>query len=112
MLGLSEAVEAQGLQTLCAKITLDQLAKEIILPCILHWNHNHYVVCYKVSGKENKQKFYIADPAMGNAIYGRKDLYKHWISGKFEGEDVGLAMQLEPNSIFHRKKHIDGNTNL
>lgn len=112
MLGLSEAAEAQGLQTLCAKITLDQLAKEIILPCILHWNHNHYVVCYKVSGKENKQKFYIADPAMGNAIYGRKDLYKHWISGKFEGEDVGLAMQLEPNSIFHRKKHIDGNTNF
>ena len=38
MLGLSEAAEAQGLQTLCAKITLDQLAKEIILPCILHWN--------------------------------------------------------------------------
>ena len=38
MLGLSEAAERLGMKTLGAKITLQQLADEILLPCILHWN--------------------------------------------------------------------------
>lgn len=50
---LSEAAEEAGLHTLCARITENQLAEEIPLPCILHWNNNHYVICYQVKGKGN-----------------------------------------------------------
>ena len=48
MLGICEAAETIGLRTLGVRITLKQLAEEAKLPCILHWNQNHFVVCYKV----------------------------------------------------------------
>ena len=106
--GISIAAEKAGLHTLCAKITIDQLADEINLPCILHWNKNHYVVCYKVTGRGEKRTFHISDPAIGKLKYNTKNLYKHWISGKFEGEDVGIAMQVEPGSDFYVKKKDEG----
>ncbi|MBQ9637721.1 MAG: peptidase domain-containing ABC transporter [Prevotella sp.] len=104
MRGISIAAEKVGLHTLCAKITIDQLANEINLPCVLHWNKNHYVVCYKVTGKGDKRIFHISDPAIGKLKYNIKNLYKHWISGKFEGEDVGIAMQVEPGADFYIKE--------
>ena len=96
MLGISSAAESIGMRTLCAKITVAQLADEIKLPCILHWDNRHYVVCYKVKGNGDKRTFYISDPEIGKQKYNVKELHKHWLSSKFEGEDVGLAMQIEP----------------
>lgn len=109
MLGLCEAAEKIGMKTLGAKITIGQLANEIILPCILHWNHNHFIVCYNVKGKGEKQKFYINDPNMGKCVYGTKEMFRHWISGKLDGEDIGLALQVTPginfNDIENEKEH-------
>lgn len=48
MLGISEAAEYLGFRTLGVKITMEQLIHDASLPCILHWNQNHFVVCYKV----------------------------------------------------------------
>ena len=45
--GISEAAEKLGLHTVCGRVSLDNLA-EAPLPCILHWNQNHFVVLYKV----------------------------------------------------------------
>ena len=59
MLGISEAAEAIGFRTQGVRITVEELEKECPLPCILHWNQWHFVVCYKIK----KEKFYIADPA-------------------------------------------------
>lgn len=101
LLGLSEAAESIGFQTLCAKITIEQLAKEIALPCILHWDSKHYVICYKVSGLRGKYKFHISDPAIGNVVYETKDLRRMWISDLFDDEPVGLAMQIEPGANFN-----------
>lgn len=101
MLGMSEAAERIGLRTLCCKITLEQLADEITLPCILHWNQDHFVVCYKVKGKGEKRVFYIADPAMGKIRYSMQDMRKHWLVTKLEGQDVGVAMELTPGPHFN-----------
>ena len=101
LLGLSEAAESMGMQTLSAKITIEQLANEIVLPCILHWDCKHFVVCYEVTGKKGKRKIKISDPALGKVTYTEKELFRHWISGCFEGEPTGLAMQIEPNSQFY-----------
>jgi len=46
LLGLSEAAEKLGFRSLGVKISLEKLL-EAPLPCILHWNKNHYVVLYK-----------------------------------------------------------------
>ncbi|RZL30867.1 MAG: peptidase domain-containing ABC transporter, partial [Pedobacter sp.] len=45
-LGLSNAAENLGFRTLGVKIDFDTLVAEAPLPCIVHWNKNHYVVVY------------------------------------------------------------------
>ena len=77
MLDLSEAANRIGLKTAGVRITLDQLADDMPLPCILHWNQNHFVVCHKVTGKSNKRVFHVIDPAMGKMKYGVKEMRKH-----------------------------------
>lgn len=50
---LLEASEKLGFRTLCVKIDLQMLRNEAPLPCILHWNQNHFVVLYKIKKKKS-----------------------------------------------------------
>ena len=76
MLGINETAKTLGLDTVCAKTNVVEL-RETPLPCILHWNQNHFVVLYKV--KKGK-KFYIADPGKGKTAYKLEEFRRHWIS--------------------------------
>ena len=67
------------------------------MPCILHWNQNHFVVLYKV--KKGK-KFYVADPGKGKTTYNLEDFKQHWISTRANGEDKGIAMFFETTPAF------------
>ena len=51
MLGISRAAEELGLHTACGRLTVDVLATAP-LPCILHWNQNHFVVLHRISGRK------------------------------------------------------------
>lgn len=42
--GNSHAAESIG----GVKISFDSFVEEANMPCILHWNQNHFVVCYDV----------------------------------------------------------------
>lgn len=97
MLGISDAAEAIGFRTSGVRITLDQLTKDVPLPCILHWNQNHFVVLYKIKG----DKFYIADPASRLVTYKKEELECCWLSTKVEGKDTGTALALEPGPEFY-----------
>ena len=57
LLGLSEAAEKLGFRSLGVKISLEKLL-EAPLPCILHWNKNHYVVLYKITNSKLRKKNY------------------------------------------------------
>ena len=83
MLGISEAAEAIGFRTSGVRITMDELEKECPLPCILHWNQWHFVVCYKIK----KGKFYIADPAAGLITYTRGG--SQAVLGQYQGGRAG-----------------------
>lgn len=107
MLGLSMAAEKVGFRTLSAKITVEQLAEQIALPCILHWDGRHYVVCHRVSGKGGNRVFHICDPAIGKIRVRGDELRSHWLSGHLGEEEVGLAMQLEPAPDFREKQPED-----
>lgn len=48
MLGISDAAEFIGFRTSGVRITFKQLVEDVPLPCILHWNQNHFVVCYDI----------------------------------------------------------------
>jgi len=51
LLGISDAAESIGFKTVGVRLTWAQLLKEAVLPCIAHWNQNHFVVVYKVTQK-------------------------------------------------------------
>lgn len=102
LLGISEAANTLGLHCVCAKAKIDTLAK-IPLPCILHWNQNHFVVLYKV---EKGRKFHIADPGKGLVKYNLNDFKNNWISTRSNGDDKGLVMLVEttPNFFTYQMK--------
>lgn len=102
MLGISDAAEYLGMHTLGVKITFEQLANEAVLPCILHWNQNHFVVCYGIRRKRfsDDYKIYIADPASQKLCYNKEEFCKCWLSTNVGGKDCGTALLLEPGVNF------------
>ena len=103
LLSINEVANILGLHTLCVKTTTDRLTVAP-LPCILHWNQNHFVVLYKV--KKGK-KFYVGDPGKGLVTYNIEEFKQHWISTTSNGEDKGIAMLLETTPAFFTYKMED-----
>ena len=95
MLGISEAAEKLGFRTYGVRLTLEQL-KEAELPCILHWNQNHFVVLYNIK----KNKYYISDPATGLIAYDEKEFKKNWFSTR--ELHAGLSLLLSPGPQFYQ----------
>ena len=106
MLGISDAAERIGFRTMGVKITLDQLRMEAPLPCILHWNQNHFVVLYKVKNRS----YYIADPASQKLVYEEAELARCWCSTVTEGKDTGAALLFEPGPDFYVREEEDAGT--
>lgn len=99
---LSEAAEKIGFRTLGVKISLEKL-QEIPLPCILHWNSNHYVVLYEATKNKKDWKIKISDPAHGLLEYKQDEFLKFWIGNNVnESTEEGIALLLEPTPKFHQ----------
>lgn len=92
LLGISEAAEKLGFRTLGVKVSYDKLSKDGPLPCIAHWNQNHFVVIYKIK----KNKVYISDPGHGLLKYSKDEFLKNWVSG-LKSEGVLLLIDPTPN---------------
>ena len=116
MLGISDAAESIGMHTQGVRITLRQLIEDVPLPCILHWNQNHFVVLYKVRGKRRRAKemrrwrvkpamtgeqFFIADPAGQKYVMNEEEFCRCWYSSKNQGKDTGTALLLQPSPDFY-----------
>jgi ATP-binding cassette subfamily B protein len=102
MAGLSRASENIGFKTLAIKIDIQKLIDNAVLPCILHWKQDHFVVLYDIQSKLINKKhrtFCVADPAHGKIKLTESEFKKHWYSGK----DEGIALLLEPTKDFYSK---------
>ena len=102
LLGISKATETIGFKTIGGRLSLDMLAEEVPLPCIVHWNQNHFVVVYNI--KKNRKgifKIYVADPGKGLLTYTKEEFCNHWASTKTNGEEKGIALLLEPTEQFY-----------
>ena len=97
LMGLSDAVESVGFKSLGVKLSLEKL-KEAPLPCILHWNKNHFVVLYKIK----KNAYYISDPAHGLIILTEEEFLKHWIGNNATAQtEDGICLLIEPTPKFY-----------
>jgi ATP-binding cassette, subfamily B, bacterial len=100
MLGISQAAESIGYRTQAVQLSLEELSTMARLPCILHWDQNHFVVLYKAK----KNKFIIADPGKSILTIGRKEFMEHWAGNMADGEPVGIALMLDPTPEFYKQK--------
>lgn len=85
-----------GIKTITGKISIEQL-KDDYCPCILHWNHNHFVVLYQI---RQTDKYEIADPGRGIYTCNQKYLQDHWAFLHEYEKKRGIAMFLEPQTEF------------
>ncbi len=100
LLGLSEAVESIGFKSLGIKLAFEKFT-EAPLPCIVHWNKNHYVVVYKIK----KDTVYVSDPAHGLITFTKEEFIKHWIGNNAdETTEEGIALLIEPTPKFYSEE--------
>lgn len=91
LLGISDAAESIGLRSTGVKITWEQLRDEASLPCIVHWNQQHFVVVYRIARRRGKWWVWVSDPASGLLKYDEVQFRRAW---EQSGERLGLAARL------------------
>lgn len=104
MLGISEAASKLGLHTVCGKTDIEGLCTAH-LPCILHWNQNHFVVLYKI---KRERTFCVADPGKGLVRYSLDEFNSHWLSTCSAGGDRGVVLLVEPTPQFYSNNEKSG----
>ncbi|AAN52985.1 peptidase domain-containing ABC transporter [Shewanella oneidensis] len=75
-----------GLSSRALKCPLEEVGK-LALPCILHWDMNHFVVLTGVT----KKSISINDPAAGKRTLSLQEFAKHF---------TGIALELTPTKAF------------
>lgn len=97
--GINEAAEKLGFRTLAAKISIDQLIEDAILPSVLHWNQNHFVVLVPQDLKKNlkNNRVLIADPRHGLIKISKDLLISSWMSNA----GFGVILLMEPTPLFY-----------
>lgn len=79
-----------GMSTRALRLEIEELHK-LRMPCILHWDMNHFVVLKSVS----KKKIVVHDPARG-----RREVPLDEVSTSF----TGVALELLPAATFEKKE--------
>lgn len=96
LLGISQAAEYFNLETLSVKLDISYLYNERKrMPCILHWNQNHFVVLLKIKNLT----YTVVDPAYGIIKLTSEEFKKNWLFDK----QSGIALFLKPTSSFNKE---------
>ncbi len=106
MLGIADAAEAMGFKTIGIKLTWKQLRDDVHLPCIIHWNQQHFIVVCRIKS----DIITVMDPAAGMLKYKKQDFLKSWLQFDAAGceEKMGATLLLSPKADFYRKAMPQG----
>ncbi|MES2297646.1 MAG: peptidase domain-containing ABC transporter [Pseudomonadota bacterium] len=88
--GVMAMAQGLSLQSRPLKLDMEHLP-DLKLPCILHWDLNHFVVLKSVSGSHAV----LHDPAVGERRLALSELAKHF---------TGVALELTPTAQFEKKR--------
>lgn len=100
LLGISRAAEALGIRAQGGKIAFESIAGKSVLPCIVHWRRNHFVVVYKVS----RNKVYVSDPASGLIKYSQEEFIENWAYAWQGSKAMGVILHLNPTPTFYQQE--------
>lgn len=106
LFSLTKAAHKLGFISEAAKLVFTDLF-DVKLPCILHWNQNHYVVLYKIKN----YRFYIMDPAIGHLKINKEGFIGHWCRNN-KDNCSGIALLIKPDKDFHLIKNIDNSSSI
>lgn len=90
--GLMAMAQGLALQTRPLKLDMEHLP-ELKLPCVLHWDMNHFIVLKSVSATHAL----IHDPAVGERRLPLAEFAKHF---------TGVALELTPTAEFTKKVEV------
>jgi len=96
--GLIAASKKIGFNVFATKLSLSKLkSAQSFLPCIIHWNQNHFVVLRNIENPKNGDTmFYISDPRHGSIKIKEGDFVDAWANE----EKKGVAAILTPTEEF------------
>ncbi len=92
-LDISYAAEKIGLRSVSLTASINELVFKLPLPCIIHWDDQHFIVVYKAT----KNRIYVSDPAKGLTSYTLEEFKTKWYK---KGQNIGIVMVLEPMANF------------
>lgn len=84
------AADHLGFQARPLRLEMEAIS-QLVTPCILHWNLNHFVVLSHIS----KQKITLYDPALGKRELSHEEVSHHF---------TGVALELIPSADFTPRK--------
>jgi ATP-binding cassette subfamily B protein RaxB len=70
------------------RLEMEELS-QLCMPCILHWDLNHFVVLKKIKGR----KITLLDPALGVRVLSYTEISQHF---------TGIALELTPQADFKK----------
>lgn len=101
LLEISDAAEGIGFQTLAVRTSYERLVEDVPLPCIAHWEDDHFVVVYDATNKGVS----VADPAVGTYQLTREQFLAGWAAEESDEGDVeGVLLVLEPGAAFYDRE--------
>ncbi|MGR6629835.1 peptidase domain-containing ABC transporter [Stenotrophomonas maltophilia] len=86
---LMRVAQTIGLATRPLRLELEDI-QSLQLPCILHWDLNHFVVLKKIK----RGKATVLDPAFGERILSMSEVSRHF---------TGIGLELSPTDSFARQ---------
>src|SRR5690606_21736005 len=89
---LIQIAQRLGLAARPLRLELEELG-QLRLPCILHWDLNHFVVLARVGGSRAT----IFDPALGERRMSLPEVSRHF---------TGVALELVPTPEFQPRKAV------
>ena len=107
LLGITEAAERLGLRALAVRLPFRRLRDEAPLPCIVHWQGDHFIVVHKITAR----KVCVADPAWGLVEYAHPEFLRG-ISppdSTLNANSTGIYLLIEETPAFHEQEFAGEN---
>lgn len=98
LLGITEAAKKVGFKSSSSLLSVSDLQKAL-LPAILYWNNNHFVVLKTIKKRKRRSTYQIADPAHGIITLSEDRFLKSWL----DTDSKGIALFLAPDDDFYTK---------
>lgn len=101
--GLLDAATHMQMDAMAVSVTFERLKKDVPLPCIIHWEHDHYMVAYKIT----KNFVYVSNPKIGLAKYSHKKFKDGWIHTNSNEKGTALIVRPRADFITDQNRHQD-----